>query len=186
MNFELIAFSEVHESTLIQQEQNPVYRKATRNMLAADYVCQQVLKNFDRNSKNDLGFILGTRFGELTSTLEFLTAFDEGRPLSPIHFQNSLHNSTLGFICINNQLTGPALTVSCGSNTEKSLMDTAEAIGSFTPFVLLCTVDYIPESLKHNYYVAHPELKKHDGWARAFLVKSSCEHKSFNIDEYIK
>lgn len=154
-------------------DSNPAYRKATRNMLAADHVCQNVLSAESPEIKNQLGFILGTRFGEITSTLDFLRAYGEKKPLSPIHFQNSLHNSTLGFICINQKITGPALTISAAAKTEQALMDTAEAISLFVPYILICQVDYIPESLKNSYYLAYPDLKKLDGIAQASLFKKS-------------
>ena len=186
MNFDVIKYSEIHESNITRNDQNPAFRKATVNMIAADFVCKSVLESLPENSKNDLGFVLGTRFGEIRSTLEFLSAYDQNKPLSPIHFQNSLHNSTLGFLCINHKITGPALTISAGSNTEQALMDTAHAISLSSSYILICTVDSIPESLKENYFSAHPELKKHDGWARAFLLKVNESAKSFNIGEYIK
>ncbi len=60
----------------------------------------------------DCGFVLGSCHGELEVTIDFLKTYSQTGVARPLLFQNSLHNSTSGFICMNWKISGPMLTVS--------------------------------------------------------------------------
>ncbi|MGE3759614.1 MAG: beta-ketoacyl synthase chain length factor, partial [Pseudobdellovibrionaceae bacterium] len=97
---------------------------------------------------------------------DFLSGFHETQTPSPILFQNSLHNSTLGFTTIHLGLTGPALTVSADKATISSALETAQSLLEVTPYALVCFVDYIPTELEPYYLARYPFMEKN--WNRAF------------------
>jgi hypothetical protein len=55
--------------------------------------------------------VLNSGFGELESTGGFLQALSETGLARPLLFQNSLHNSTTGFLAIQLGILGPVLTI---------------------------------------------------------------------------
>ncbi|MBC7741435.1 MAG: beta-ketoacyl synthase chain length factor [Bdellovibrionaceae bacterium] len=173
MNVSLSSFYEMHESTLAVDAENPLFRKATSNMIAAYTVCEKALRALTPDQKKSVSLIVSTQFGEVSSTLEFLTTFYDSKIAKPILFQNSLHNSTLGFVSIQLNLTGPALTLSADERINEALAETAAGLLSLTDHVLVCQVDMVPDFVKENYAVAYPHLKDHLGWARAFLISKS-------------
>ncbi len=149
-----LSASEIHP-----EEMGAVYRKATLSMMMACLVCEQAIQKISNVPKNEIAFILGTHFGEVDSTLEFLSTYNETQIARPILFQNSLHNSTLGFTSIQLGLTGPALTVSTDHETERASMLLADTFLETNPYVMLCFVDYIPEPLIPFYLERFPFLK---------------------------
>lgn len=90
---------------------DPRFRKATRNMMMAFGAAQKAIAGFE-GALTDCGFILGSSHGELEVTLQFLKTFAESATARPLLFQNSLHNSTAGFVSLSWRFTGPMLTVS--------------------------------------------------------------------------
>jgi hypothetical protein len=149
---------------------DPAYRRATLNMALTTLNCEQLLKMLPATvSKDQISFVVGTHFGEVSTTLEFLRVYHETQTPRPILFQNSLHNSTLGFASIHLGLTGPAMTVSCDRDTEKAAMEISESLLQITPYVMLCYVDSIPDSLTEHYLETYPFLEKFLNKARCFL-----------------
>lgn len=185
-------FYQIQENLIDSSQIDPAFRKATLNMIAAHTVCQKSLHSFQKNNphiqKNQIATIVATHFGEVSSSLEFLTTWHDNQLAKPILFQNSLHNSTLGFISIQLGLTGPALTLSADKKTDESVFYTAHALLQTAPFVLICYVDMVPTYLKDNYIRAFPYLKPHLGWARSVILSAEDIQKntaSFLFSEYI-
>ncbi|MBK7962175.1 MAG: beta-ketoacyl synthase chain length factor [Bdellovibrionales bacterium] len=95
--------------------------------------CEHLLKALPaQTSKQDVSMVLATHFGEVGSTLDFLRT----SPSSPTLFQNSLHNSTLGFASVTLGLTSPGMTISCDSETYSSSLLMAETLLNMTPLSL--------------------------------------------------
>lgn len=162
----------VAQSTLLLDETKNVaedarFRKATSNMILATLACEHVLQNLP---SKDVSLVLGTHFGEVESTLDFLNNYHLTQVPSPILFQNSLHNSTLGFVTLHLGLHGPAMTVSADHETVSSAFKTAENLLQLTPCVMVCLVDCIPESLVSHYLANFPFMNKHINRAACFAL----------------
>lgn len=102
-------------SAVPELEALPQFRKATRSMILAYAALQTALQALGSRVIADdveLGLTLGTCFGELGTTKEFLTSLAERGMARPLLFQNSLYNSIAGFLAIELKITGPAFTVS--------------------------------------------------------------------------
>lgn len=168
------SFHEIQEEQIDLSQIEPHFRKATLNMIAAHHVCQKSVQAFKKSHPqldlSQLATLVATHFGEVSSSLEFLTTWHDSQLAKPILFQNSLHNSTLGFVSIQLGLTGPAMTISADIKMDESVFYTAHALLQTTPFVLICYVDMVPTYLKENYIRAFPYLKPHLGWARSVIL----------------
>jgi hypothetical protein len=148
----------------------PTYRRASLNMSLATLCCEKTLRELPPDiDKDQLSFVVATHFGEVSTTLEFLNTYRETQTPRPILFQNSLHNSTLGFASIQLGITGPAMTVSCDVDTERAALDISETLLELTPYVLLCFVDCIPQALRDHYVNTFPFLEKHLNRAHSLL-----------------
>ena len=149
------------------------FRKATINMTMAYTVCRKALNSIPDISADQISVVIATHFGEVQSTLDFLSNYNETQTPSPILFQNSLHNSTLGFIAIQLGLTGPALTISLAEQTETSLELLVESLIDLGDAVIICFVDFIPHELQQLYLENFPFLKNTLNKAVAFTFISS-------------
>lgn len=183
MNIRTIGFAEISE-TQIHSINDPIFRKATHNMIAALKVCEESCSHLTEDQKNSLAVVVMTQFGEVSSSLEFLTTLKEQNLAKPILFQNSLHNSTLGFITIHLKITGPALTLSADKNSDQAITNTIKSLLSLTDQVLFCSVDIIPEYLKKNYEMAFPDSKIHLGWARSVIISNSEKTSQSKIHQF--
>ena len=175
MNATLLNKTELKITELDLETLDPSYRKATVNMALACLACENLLKLHPEIPRGDISFILATHFGEVHSTLEFLKTYHETQVPRPILFQNSLHNSTLGFTSIQLGLTGPAMTVSADAETEKATYELADSLFELSPYVLVCFVDYVPESLMAYYEQSFPFIKKYLNQASSFLYSRPAE-----------
>jgi hypothetical protein len=96
------------------------FRKATRTMALACASIEAALKASPQleaifvKEPQRFGLVLGSAFGELEATTDFLKTLADSGVARPVLFQNSLHNSTSGFASIYFHLTGPVVTVSHG------------------------------------------------------------------------
>jgi hypothetical protein len=148
----------------------PAFRRATLNMALATLSCEKCLEALPPGLPRDqVSFVVATHFGEVRTTLEFLSTFHETQTPRPILFQNSLHNATLGFASIHLGLTGPAMTVSCDRETASAARALGESLLALTPYMLLCFVDCIPGPLTEYYLNAFPFLETHLNKASCFL-----------------
>ena len=100
------------QATVLQSK--PSFRKASLNMKLAFFAMNAALKEagLDSSQLESAGFVLGSSYGELVQTKEFLKAWAKEKLARPLLFQSSLHNGTLGFLSLEFGLRGPSFTVS--------------------------------------------------------------------------
>lgn len=112
----------------------PAFRKATRNMTLAFAAADAALSRLNRENLHAVAaqnaLVLGTCFGELDTTREFLDGFYEQRLARPLLFQSSLHNATTGFLAIQLKLTGPSFTVTRGVGSGLAALELAATLCS--------------------------------------------------------
>jgi 3-oxoacyl-(acyl-carrier-protein) synthase len=168
---ELLASSIFFVSDVDSGLVDPIFRKATTNMSLAYGACKNVLNQARQQlchsiESEQLGLILSTQFGEVSSSLEFLRTYKQTQIPRPILFQNSLHNSTLGFVAIHLKIKGPAITLSSDRCSEESVRHTSEALLSQTKYLITCFVDHVPEELRECYLKVFPH--SHEYMNKAF------------------
>ena len=155
----LISKTEINSLELTSANDSAPFRKATMNMKLAFSACEKALNSLPTMPKENITFIVATHFGEVQSTLDFLSTYSETQVPSPILFQNSLHNSTLGFVAIQLGLIGPAMTISLAEQTQNSLQLLVQSMVDLGQAVIICFVDYIPNELQAHYLAHFPFLK---------------------------
>ncbi len=155
----LIFKEEVLKSEIHLDELPSSFRKATLNMALAYTVCNKALKSLPGLNTENVSFVIATHFGEVQSTLDFLSIYSETGVPSPILFQNSLHNSTLGFVAIQLALTGPAMTISLAVQTESSMKLLVDSLVDLSGAVIICFVDCLPDQLQQHYLEIFPFLQ---------------------------
>ncbi|MES2855744.1 MAG: beta-ketoacyl synthase chain length factor [Bdellovibrionota bacterium] len=95
---------------------------------AVDRLSERLPWLLDKSKTMNVGLVLNSGFGELESTGDFLKAFSETGLARPLLFQNSLHNSTTGFLAIRLGLQGPVLTVNHREEGGRHAFETAETL----------------------------------------------------------
>jgi hypothetical protein len=139
------------EEALLLQQSNPTFRKASRNMMTANLAIQLAVKDSGLTLSNysEAGFILGSSYGELENTTEFLKHWVRSQMARPILFQSSLHNGTLGFLALFLSLPGPSFSISQRYfSGEKALEAGADLIrAGIADLVLVSAVDVMSELL---------------------------------------
>lgn len=107
----------------------PEFRKSSLGMVythaAVTKLLQATPEAIAKVGAEQCGIVVGTSQGELGSTKEFLENIALKGVARPIIFQNSLHNSTLGFLTLQFGITGQALTVSNGYLSGEDALSTA-------------------------------------------------------------
>lgn len=136
----------------------PEYRKATNNMTVATMACEQALE-LTKIQRHQISFILSTRFGEVQDSLQFLKTYRESQTARPILFQNSLHNATLGFVSLRLNLQGPLLTTSSSTLSAKAELDLADGLLELTPYVMICSIDGVPNEWREKYKALWPDIE---------------------------
>jgi hypothetical protein len=61
--------------------------------------------------------IVGSAFGELTTTMEMLRELETDRALSPFRFHNSVHNTASGYLSIAHENRAAATSLAAGTDT---------------------------------------------------------------------
>ncbi len=110
---------------------NPALRKATRNMRFAVECVERALQqasNWLGLDFETIALIVGTNSGELDTSAEFLLTHAKSGLARPLLFQNSLHNSTAGFLSIHFGLRGPIFTISSGERTPGDCVELAHLL----------------------------------------------------------
>jgi hypothetical protein len=64
-----------------------------------------------------LRIVVGSAFGELTTLVEMLEERERDGLLSPLRFQNSVHNSAAGQLSIGHKNKAPAMSLAAGNDT---------------------------------------------------------------------
>jgi len=95
---------------------SPEFRNTSRNMVLAHTVLGKIFSSHEQLlgflKQSTTGVFVGTSRGELKCSSDFLRSVAVDGIARPILFQNSLHNSILGFITKTYGLTGPSFTLS--------------------------------------------------------------------------
>lgn len=116
MTFDILGIAFSTASDLENLNNDPSFRKATKNMQLAHLALKMALKKVDQKlevfNRERIATFIGSGHGELGSTMDFLKGINILGRQKPICFQNSLHNATLGFITKSFALTGPGFTLS--------------------------------------------------------------------------
>lgn len=103
------------EQGLAELDQSPQFRKATFNMKMSYLAVEEALKPLAamrETFKTDMALFLGTSHGEFNTTLDFLKSWAQQKLARPFVFQNSLHNSTTGFVGLSEGYRAPLVTSS--------------------------------------------------------------------------
>jgi len=127
-SIELIGAGRSQEKRYEELKRDPKFRRATRNMLLAYSAIETLLVDelgIASKGAHHIGMVLGTGFGEFTSTASFLETWGRNQIGRPVLFQNSLHNATVGFLSLTFQITGPCLTVSQGPFSGEKAIELA-------------------------------------------------------------
>jgi 3-oxoacyl-(acyl-carrier-protein) synthase len=107
----------------------PSFRKATLNMmlttLAAEQALTVVQSELASGDPSRQMALLGSIYGEIKATKDFLHSLYIDDLARPFIFQNSLHNATLGFLTTQLKWHGPGLTMSNDVGTAQDLISTA-------------------------------------------------------------
>lgn len=152
------------------------FRKATPNMMLAYSAITAALGEVTGESalpkEEPIAMVLGSSYGELDVTQEFLATVGSTGVARPLLFQSSLHNATLGFLTLKLGITGPTFTVSSGALTGERALETAMALleGGLTKYCLVVGVE------RHSPALAEPmALVGHqkDGAGALFLASNS-------------
>ncbi|HRO68606.1 MAG TPA: beta-ketoacyl synthase chain length factor [Pseudobdellovibrionaceae bacterium] len=180
-NLVLVAEAVCEAKDVRLDELDARFRKATMNMALTTLCARKVLERIPDIPKEQISLLVGTHFGEIESTLEFLIGVHETHTPRPLLFQNSLHNSTLGFATIQLGLTGPAMTVSSDRETVPAVLELADTLSEITPAVLVCIVDVIPDALREEYLAQHPFLERSLNKARCNAYLRPADVQKFGL-----
>ncbi len=146
-------------SSLVSNE----FRKATQNMRYCFFTVTELLAPFQEliraHSVGRMGIFLGTSHGELEPTIEFLKNLAPSKVVNPIHFQNSLHNSTLGFITQRFSLTSPGMTTTNLYFSAEGALEMAQLALHVkqVDFALVLACDTIPTSYEELFLSLYQE-----------------------------
>ena len=148
MNLKILSQGIAREEIIERYRLNPAFRKATRAMMLA---CASIeaafesepLKTLLLKSPETFALVLGSAFGELETTKDFLKTLADTGMARPMLFQNSLHNSTSGFVSIHFKFTGPVLTMSHGLFVAEHAFETANLMlkQNHCDYCVITTVD---------------------------------------------
>lgn len=154
MDLALIACGTAHVGNLGPYKDQPEFRKATINMMLAaaslDEAFAQVPMLQGCEYVSSAALVLGSSYGELGTTISFLEQLSQSGMARPLLFQNSLHNSTLGFLTMRLKLLGPAMTVSNSLVTGENCLELAATLlnDKNVPYCVVTAVDSIVTELR--------------------------------------
>lgn len=148
------------------------FRKATTNMIMATAAAQETLK--DISDLQYFSMVLGSSYGEVEVTKDFLYTLDQMGVARPFLFQNSLHNATLGFLTQHFGIRGPAITVSKRYFTGEATLETAMIMlqSGRSPLVLAVAVDALVPSLGPAYKEIYPPKMELSEMATSLLLSN--------------
>ncbi len=143
-------------------EKDPKFRKATRNMTMSFLAIQSAMRPYENRLKDfsgQLGFFLGTGHGELEASYHFLMRQKKSGHGSPTSFQNSLHNSTAGFLTQKLGIEGVSLTTSNSYFSGENALDLAALAlrRNQILFALVVGVDVLVPGLENAFARMYPQ-----------------------------
>lgn len=160
---------------LLPLEDDPRFRNTTKNMMLAYLALNQII-GASALPQNETGLFVATGHGELEASVDFLKTLAVAGVARPILFQNSLHNSILGFLTRTFSLTGPSLTLSNRFFSGEDALDTAIGFlkNGRINYALVVGVDSIPRDLAAILPKMYPhELALGEGAAALLLANEN-------------
>ena len=100
-----------------------------------------------------LRVVVGSAFGELTTLVAMLEERERDGLLSPLRFQNSVHNSAAGQLSIANKNKAPAMSLAAGNDTVAMVLLEAMTLLALGGDEVLAIV--ADESLPHSIHPGH-------------------------------
>jgi 3-oxoacyl-(acyl-carrier-protein) synthase len=168
----------------------PEFRKATLNMILAAASQDEAFSSFPglltEDNLHSSGLVLGSSYGELGTTISFLDQLSQSGVARPLLFQNSLHNSTLGFLAIRLKVLGPAITVSNGLSTGENALELAFSLLNATPlaYCVVTAVDSIVTQLRID--TEHSVGSAGEGAATVIVTRrETAEAKNWPVLGYV-
>lgn len=175
MNLHVLAVGTARGKDLSKYVAMPDFRKATANMVKCYAAVEPILEKFPKLTQSETGtaLILGSSYGEMAMTTEFLNTLATQGIARPLLFQNSLHNATLGFLAIRLGITGPSMTLSHRHFTGENCLEAASLLlGSGTPLCIVMSVESrvteLGPAMRQNY----PSVVELGEGAAALLLAS--------------
>ena len=168
---------------------SPEFRNTSRNMVLAHTAMGKIFSSHEQLlgflKQSTTGVFVGTSRGELKCSSDFLRSVAVDGIARPILFQNSLHNSILGFITKTYGLTGPSFTVSdrhfSGEDALCLACDLLDA--QIIQYALVIGVDTIPSGIEEIFYTTYAKGVKIVDGAGAVLLTNGYNLSA--IKEYI-
>ncbi|HEX4924917.1 MAG TPA: beta-ketoacyl synthase chain length factor [Bdellovibrionales bacterium] len=108
MKASVVAAARIENAT---EELRPEFRRATANMKLCASALERLFEQAPALDRRSCGLVLGTSFGELETTSDFLGTLAAQGVARPLLFQNSLHNATTGFLSLHFKMQGPTATL---------------------------------------------------------------------------
>lgn len=135
MNLQVLSHGQATGAALERFQALPAFRKATRAMKLACASIDEALgeeasrlRSLLASRPERFALVMGSAFGELETTKDFLSTLADTGMARPLLFQNSLHNSTTGFASIHFSFTGPVLTTSHGIFVAEQSLELASLL----------------------------------------------------------
>jgi hypothetical protein len=168
----------------------PACRKATRPMLLACSAVNEALAllpgSLIADQRAEMGFVLGTNYGELDVTQDFLVTLKNKGMARPFLFQNSLHHSTLGFLSQHFQIQGPGFTVTRREESDEAAVELGMQLIGFgrADLCVVCGVDAVGRVMRPAVQELYPNNT--DIWegAAALILGSEDISKSYKLDHW--
>lgn len=182
MRVEILKEAFCEHLELGQKNLGPEFRRATENMIGSALVCKDVISNLTTEEKNNMAVIYASCYGEIAASFDFILSLKRDQIAKPIAFQNSLHNSPLGFLGIHLGLTGASVTVSAGADMNQGIISAAYALLSVHDKVLICRSETAPIAIKSLYEKVDSSVKNHLNESKAFLLKKISSNDPRGLD----
>ncbi len=136
-NLEILAASALYAPTRVEElhTKELVPKMTTRRRLTR--AAKLVLELAHRSGFEQGRILYGSAYGELPATAAILRRIDEGEPISPTDFQNSVYNTAVSYLSMITKNRSEIMTVSSGDETAKALLQAAavKAMDGDTLFV---------------------------------------------------
>ncbi len=136
---------------------------------------------------DESAFIVGSSYGEIENTREFLKTWSNSGLARPLLFQSSLHNGTLGFLALELGMMGPSFTVSHFHLTgEKSLsfaldLLSQDAVSGTIKSCLVVCADWMAPDFLPAFQMLHPQDRLWRNSAAAVLLTQEERAIEFGI-----
>ena len=176
LEVDLLGIGLADETDFTARRMLPTFRKSTRNMILALVATERALAQAAAFAIDErTALVFGTAYGEIETTKDFLLTLADLRIARPLLFQNSLHNSTTGFLTLHFKLTGPALTVSSASVTGEESLNTAFTClrSGICDRAIVTVTDSIPADLHPAFRALYGETGISEGSACVILARSA-------------